>query len=68
MGLPTIRTRTGMVAVGDGVVVLIGAIGMVAGDGAAVGAGVEDGAAVGVEGGTAAAGTADTGNPLPYLT
>jgi len=50
-------------AVGAGDV-LIGATGMVAGAGVAVGVA---GAAVGMEDGMEA-GTADIGNPLPYLT
>jgi hypothetical protein len=63
MALPTIRIHIGM-AVGAGVV-LIGVTGMVAGDGAAVGDGVEDGAAVGMEDGTAAGMEAiGTGNPI----
>ena len=64
-----------MAVVGDGEDVLIGATGMVVGDGAAVGAaGVEVGTVAGVgEDGTAAvgmvaAGTADTDNPLRCLT
>jgi len=70
MALPIIRIHIGMV-VGAGEDVLIGATGMAAGDGAAVGAGVAVGMGAGMEDGTAAgmvaAGTADTGNPLPYL-
>jgi len=70
MALPIIRIHIGMV-VGAGEDVLIGAIGMAAGDGAAVGAGVAvgmgDGTVAGMEDGMVAAGTADTGNPLPHL-
>ena len=61
-----------MAVVGAGEDVLIGATGMVAGAGVAVG--VEDGAVAGMEDGTVAgmedmaAGTVDIGNPFPYLT
>jgi len=68
MALPIIRIHIGTV-VGAGEDV--GATGMAAGDGAAVGAGVAvgmgDGTVAGMEDGMVAAGTADTGNPLPHL-
>jgi hypothetical protein len=73
MALPTIRIHIGMAAAGAGGDVLIGATGMVAGAGVAVGVagaavGMEDGTVAGMEGGMVAVGTADAASPLDCLT